>query len=151
MRISERISESINVDLLDATVERISFDGDINFDKTMTFYVNDKKFISKRALMLGIFLAICHILDGVLTFFGMEIFGSQAEGNSFLRYFIEIYGHGTTLFVGKTIAIILTLTLMLISHKRLWVRNMITGVIVIYLCMAVIPWFYILSRYIARI
>lgn len=145
-----RISESINIDTVDATVERISFDGAVDLDKTVMFRLNDKRLISKRALYLGLILALCHVLDGVLTFFGMEIFGNAAEGNSFLRYFMEIYGHGATLFFGKTIAIGLTIGLMMISHKRLWVRKMITGTIVIYLCMAVIPWFYILSRYVAR-
>ncbi|MCB0319604.1 MAG: hypothetical protein KDD60_01685 [Bdellovibrionales bacterium] len=145
-----RLSEAVNLHLNHGTVERISFDGIIDVDSTVMVYIGEKKIIAKRALLLGIALVICHILDGVLTFYGMEIFGTDAEGNSFLRFFMEQYGHGVALFIGKSLAIVLTLALMAMSHYRLWLRKCIGVIIVFYLTMAVVPWLYIISSYFAR-
>jgi uncharacterized membrane protein len=145
----QRISSALNISVADATIERISFDGVIDVDRTVMFYMGEHK-IAKKALLLGVIMVICHILDGILTFFGMEIFGIAAEGNGLLRYFMEHYGHGTTLFLGKTAAVIVTIALMCISHRRKWVRNLLAGVIAIYLVLAIFPWFYILSSYFAK-
>lgn len=142
-----RLSEAVQLRVDNGTIERISFDGVIDIDSTVMVYFGEKKVIAKKALLLGIFLVVCHILDGFLTFCGMEIFGVQAEGNSFLRYFMESYGHGTALFIAKSFAIGLTLTLMALSHYRLWLRKTIAVVIMFYICMAVIPWVYILTQY----
>lgn len=145
----QRISSALNISVADATIERISFDGIISVDKTVMFHVGEHR-IAKRALMLGILMVTCHILDGILTFFGMELFGIAAEGNGLLRYFMHYYGHGTTLFLAKTMAVIITIILMCVSHRRKWVRNLLAVTIGIYLILAIFPWFYILSSYYAK-
>lgn len=136
--------------LITGTVERLSFSGIVDVDSTVMIRVGKRKIISKRAFLLGAFLVACHIVDGCLTFFGMEIFGTGAEGNKLFRYLMENIGHGGALFVGKSFAIALSLLLMALSHRRLWIRWCLAVVIVIYLVMAVFPWVYILSGYYLR-
>ena len=138
---------TFNID--EGTVERISFRGDKIIDSTLMVRVG-KRGISKRALLLGCFLAGIHIADGILTFFGMQIFGVAAEGNALLRSIMHVYGAATALFIAKTIAIGFTFALTFQAHRRLWLRPIIVALIVIYLIMAICPWFYIHSQYQAQ-
>ena len=101
--------------------------------------------LSKRAFLLGAILALCQVLDGLLTYVGLSILGVHMEGNAFLRSLMLAYGTAPALFLVKSGAVILAVLLMFKAHQRRWVRPLITILILIYLALAVIPWTYIIS------
>ena len=77
--------------------------------------------ISKQALELGAVLIVCQILDGLLTYAGLSLMGVQMEGNSLLRELMHVYGLAPTIFVAKSLAIVLAVVLMLHAHSRRWI------------------------------
>lgn len=101
--------------------------------------------ISKQALQLGSILIVCQILDGLLTYAGLSLMGVQMEGNSLLRELMHVYGLAPTIFVAKSVAIILAVVLMLHSHSRRWIRPVIVLLVIVYLSLAVAPWTYLIS------
>lgn len=101
--------------------------------------------LSKRAFLLGLLLAVCQLLDGLLTYIGLTLLGVHMEGNVFLRSLMHAYGTAPTLFISKLAAVVCVGILMFQAHQRRWVRPIIALLILIYLALAVIPWTYIIS------
>jgi uncharacterized membrane protein len=106
--------------------------------------------ISYKAATLGALLLVLQVLDGILTFTGLSIFGVEMEGNALLRRLAEMYGAAPTLFFVKLTAIGFVIFLTLNAHRRRYLRPVIAILVVIYLTLAVIPWVYLLSDYWAR-
>ncbi len=106
--------------------------------------------VSSKAASLGIFLVVLQILDGILTFWGLSIFGVEMEGNALLRDLATIYGAAPALFFVKLLAIGFVIFLTFFAHRRRWIRPVIVALVVLYLTLAIIPWVYLLSDYHAR-
>ena len=96
--------------------------------------------ISKKALILGVLLILCHVADGILTAIGTERFGLHVEGNPVLRVFMHTFGTTISLFAFKTISIIFSFFFMVFSHQRRWARPLMVLSIAFYLVMALGPW-----------
>ncbi len=126
--------------------EHITFSGERLRKRTILMRVG-KLSLSKKAFILGAGLIICQVLDGVLTFYGLQIFGVQNEGNQLLRFLIEQYGSSPVLLIAKSIAISLAIFLMLDSHKRVWLRPVVALLFGIYVTLAILPWSYLISRH----
>lgn len=109
-----------------------------------------RRALSKRALSLGLFLAVCQILDGILTYIGLGMAGIEMEGNRLLGSMMYFYGVAPAIFMVKCAALILVGALTFYAHNRPWVRTLIAVAIAIYLVFAVIPWTYIISEGHAR-
>ena len=95
---------------------------------------------SKDILILGSFLIILQILDGLLTGIGMYHFGTRAEGNMFLRVAMESIGYIPALVLAKSLAIGIILFLCHLAKTVKWLPMAMKAVILIYLGAAVIPW-----------
>lgn len=102
--------------------------------------------MSKKAFLLGALLSSFQVLDGLLTYIGLKMFGISMEGNTFLRTLIHAYGSAPVLFFAKTMAICFVLLLTYYAHRRRWVRPILGFMIVVYLGLAVLPWTYIISK-----
>jgi len=102
---------------------------------------------SREVLVLGVILAILQILDGYLTAIGVYHFGTDIEGNIFLRFLMESYGFVPTLVVTKTLALGIIGILCSMCTQVSWRNSALKGVIAIYLVGAVIPWCYIVSQH----
>ena len=100
--------------------------------------------ISQEMLILATLMIIIQILDGILTGFGVQLFGIDAEGNNFVRFIMHRFGHIEGLFIIKTMAIFIVAILARLSVKIHWIPNAMKGVIVFYLALAILPWTYIL-------
>jgi len=103
--------------------------------------------VSRKAIALGSLLVALQVLDGILTFFGVAVFGVAMEGNSFLRSLVEEYGAARALFFVKTITIGFVIFLTFRAHRRRWVRPIIGALIATYVVLAVLPWAIGLGRY----
>jgi len=134
-----------SIQVVKGDTEHISFSGKRVRRQTILVQVG-KLSLSKKALILGVALVLCQILDGLLTYFGLELLGIHNEGNGFLRMLIETYGTAPALFFAKIAAIGLAIALMLDSHKRRWVRPIIALLVIIYMVLAIIPWTFILAK-----
>ncbi len=128
------------------TTEHISLNGRRVRNPTVLLKVGSKG-ISYKAAGLGVLLLILQVLDGVLTFAGLSVFGVEMEGNTLLRQLAHAYGAGPTLFFVKLTAIGFVIFLTLNAHRRRYLRPIIATLVVIYLTLAVIPWVYLLSDY----
>lgn len=100
--------------------------------------------ISSEILILGAILALLQLFDGILTGIGMYQFGTSMEGNMLLRSLMGVIGYIPALIVVKSASIGLVGVLCLQAPKVPWLKPAFVGVIALYLCMAVIPWTYIL-------
>lgn len=100
---------------------------------------------SRTVIVMGLFLALLQVLDGVLTGIGISHFGIHAEGNILLRFLMIEIGHIPALVIAKSIAIAVVGSLCFISIKVPWVPKAMGAMIALYLGLAVIPWGTILA------
>ena len=107
---------------------------------TVLIRVNRSAAISRKVFVLGGLLIACHIADGFLTFAGVAQSGYAAEGNSLLRHLISTHGAIPAVFLAKSLGVVFTIWLMWLAHSRRWLRPVMTGAILCYLTMALIPW-----------
>ena len=136
--------KKLRFEVVEGETEGISYSGQRRRRKTILLRVGSFSF-SKKALELGLLLAIFQVLDGFLTYVGLTLLGVEMEGNVFLRKLMEVYGTHWALFFSKLFALALVIILTGYSHKRKWIRPIIAGLCIIYLVLAVIPWTYILA------
>jgi uncharacterized membrane protein len=132
-------------DIVQGSTEHISFNGKKIRRPTVLIRLGGYS-MSKKAFLLGAALAICQVMDGLLTYVGLGILGIHMEGNLFLRELMHAYGMAPTLLGAKLLAIIFVISLALFAHKRRWVRPLILIMTAIYLLLAVLPWIYLISR-----
>lgn len=103
--------------------------------------------LSKPAI-LGMILIALQIMDGLLTGFGMNFFGTDMEGNVFLRSVMHLIGVVPALIVVKSGAISVIIVLVNLCSQVKWLPLAMKGVIGLYLLAAVIPWSIILANHI---
>lgn len=101
--------------------------------------------IINELYLLGALLVMIQILDGCLTFIGIQIFGIQVEGNLLLQNAMHQFGPVATLALTKGTISIICLCLISISKKIPWTKNGLILVSSIYLICAIFPWAYIIS------
>jgi len=140
------LGSKLKIEVVKGTTEGISYSGQKQRRQTLLLKVG-RHSISKRAFQLGLFLAICQLLDGMLTYVGLSIFGIQMEGNAFLGMLMEAYGSFPVLFVTKLIALVLVGILTIYSHRRHWFRPVIAFLCLLYLVLAVFPWIAFISAH----
>jgi hypothetical protein len=85
-------------------------------------------------LIFAAFL-LTQILDGVLTYVGVSIFGVAAEGNPILAWLMTSYGEVMALTGAKLVAALCGVALYLLAVDRL-----IAVLTLVYLGVAVVPW-----------
>lgn len=102
--------------------------------------------LSRKAVFLGAALAICQVLDGLLTYVGISLLGVHMEGNAFLRELMHAYGQAPVLFFTKLFSLILIIILTFEAHRRKWLRPYLLFIVILYLCLAVIPWVMIITK-----
>lgn len=78
---------------------------------------------------------LTQILDGILTYVGVSIFGIAAEGNPLLAYLMSSYGEAIALAGAKVVAALCGVALYMLAVDRL--LAMLT---LVYIGAAVVPW-----------
>lgn len=141
--------KSVRFEIVEGEREGIAYGGKRHRKKTVLLKVG-RYSISLRAFQLGMILIACQILDGLLTYIGLRLYGVRMEGNVFLKELMIAYGTFTTLFCAKLFAFFCIVILTIYAHKRRWIRPFIAAMCGIYLILAVIPWIYIISSAHAR-
>jgi len=101
--------------------------------------------LSKKAAILGLLLAACQVLDGLLTYIGLKIYG-HTEGNSLMRLMMEMYGVAPALSIAKLLALFIVAVLTFYAHQRRWIRPLIFSLVAIYFVLAILPWSFLISR-----
>ena len=99
---------------------------------------------SREIMIIGFTLSLLQVLDGYLTGVGVYHFGTEIEGNTLLRGFMENFGFVPTLIGAKLLALAIIVTLCSLCDRVTWLPLALKGIIAIYLVAAVIPWTYIL-------
>jgi hypothetical protein len=85
-------------------------------------------------LVFGAFL-LTQVLDGVLTYIGVSIFGIAAEGNPILAWLMTVYGEAIALAGAKIVAALCGVALYALAVDRL-----LAALTLVYIGAAVIPW-----------
>ena len=85
-------------------------------------------------LIFAAFL-LTQILDGILTYVGVSIFGIAAEGNPILAYLMSSYGQAFALATAKLVAGLCGVALYLLAVDRL-----LAALTLVYVAAAIIPW-----------
>lgn len=104
--------------------------------------------LSLEITVLGSFLILLQILDGILTGIGVGHFGVWAEGNYLVRVLMQHVGHVPALLLVKTIAIASVGGLCWLAPQVSWMGKALKSLILVYLVFAVVPWTLILARHI---
>lgn len=100
--------------------------------------------------MLAFAMIILQVLDGSLTFMGVELFGFSAEGNPLVRTLMHSMGALPALAIVKGIAILAVALLAYLAAHVSWIPTALRALVLIYTCGAVLPWTAILiSNWIA--
>lgn len=85
-------------------------------------------------LVFAAFL-LTQILDGVLTYVGVSVFGIAAEGNPILAWLMSSYGEAIALAGAKLVAALCGVALYVLAVDRL-----LAVLTLIYIGAAVVPW-----------
>lgn len=93
-----------------------------------------------RIISLALILVTFQILDGALTYSGMNTFGIRAEGNPLLRNFMELVGVLPAIALTKLFCIGVVLGLCSQAKKISWLPAALTGIAGIYAVAAILPW-----------
>ncbi len=137
--------KDLKFEVVPGHTEHITFGGKRIRRPTVLIRVGSLSF-SKKAFLLGLALAGCQLLDGLLTFVGLNIMGVHMEGNAFLRELMHAYGTLPTLFTVKCLAIVAVFLLAFHAHRRRWIRPLMLMLIAVYFMLAVLPWSYLISK-----
>lgn len=97
-----------------------------------------------NVLLIGSFLALLQLVDGLFTSMGVERFGIAVEGNPLLRHLMAEFGHIPTLASLKILAVLVIVALTLFARQLPWIKNALGAVSCVYLFAAIMPWTYIL-------
>jgi uncharacterized membrane protein len=100
--------------------------------------------VRRGTWMMGSFLIFLQCVDGFLTSLGVRRFGLEIEGNPFLRYMMAEFGQLEALAVLKFAALLVVITLILISSYLPWVTRALGAVSFVYVFAAILPWTYLL-------
>lgn len=92
-------------------------------------------------MLLAIFIVL-QAADGVLTYFAVERFGTQAEGNPLLATWMMLTGAVPALVGAKTMACLCGGLLYVTG-----VHHVLAGLSILYLVAAVIPWLRIFATF----
>lgn len=101
----------------------------------------------KDILFLGLILILMQVADGLLTAYGVSLFGTAAEGNPLVRSLMDIFGYLPALFIVKACAVMIIFYLCKLSSEVIWLTGAMRGMIGLYLLAAIIPWTAILVRH----
>jgi arginine exporter protein ArgO len=85
-------------------------------------------------LVFAAFL-LAQILDGVLTYVGVSVFGVAAEGNPILAWLMTKYGEAFALASAKVVAALCGVALYVLAVDRL-----LAALTLVYVGAAIIPW-----------
>lgn len=99
---------------------------------------------AREVVFLGAGLALCQLLDGILTGVGVRHFGTQIEANVLLRYAMTQLGELTALALFKAAAVLIIISLCYLASRISWIRPALRLLIAIYVVGAILPWGYIL-------
>jgi hypothetical protein len=91
-------------------------------------------------LLLALLLITVQVLDGFFTGIGVNIHGVAAEGNPLLRSLMHSVGPVPTLVAAKSITIILTIFLTIMTREIPWLKSALKWTLGFYLFAAIIPW-----------
>lgn len=90
--------------------------------------------------MLAFAMIILQVLDGSLTFMGVELFGFSAEGNPLVRTLMHSMGALPALAIVKGIAIAAIALLAYLAAHVSWIPTALRALVLVYTCGAVLPW-----------
>jgi hypothetical protein len=93
-----------------------------------------------KILLLALVLVSFQILDGALTYSGMNTFGLRAEGNPLLRNFMELVGVLPAIALTKLVCIGVVIGLCSQAKKISWLPTALTGIAGVYAIAAILPW-----------
>ena len=82
---------------------------------------------------------LAQVLDGVLTYLGVRLMGSSAEGNPLLAWLMNMFGEGPALAGAKVMAGTFGIALHLTAVHRI-----VAALTLFYLAAAILPWIKIL-------
>lgn len=96
---------------------------------------------SRTAQAIWIGFVLVQALDGVLTCFGIQTLGTNAEGNPLIVWYANVMGPTTAVCGAKLFAVGCGAILYLLARYRT-----MAVLAVLYLLCAIGPWLYLLSR-----
>lgn len=102
---------------------------------------------SKDIYITGIILSILQIADGALTAAGISRYGIHAEGNPLLKSLMIAIGPVEALIAVKLLAIFVIGALCMLASQIPWVTKALKGMILLYICAAIVPWTAILTSH----
>lgn len=103
------------------------------------------KFNISAIFYLGFVLLGLQLLDGWLTYRGIQKFGLEIEGNPLVLSSMNNFGVVGGIVFAKGIASILLLGVLSLARKIPWIPYALSGVGGTYLFAAVIPWITLLN------
>lgn len=97
--------------------------------------------IASMATQVGVLT----IIDGILTYLGMEVFHVNSEGNPLLRFMMYYLGVAPTLILTRVFAIgclwgIVQYAKTASPNRILYIGFMLSLLGIFYVCVAILPW-----------
>jgi uncharacterized membrane protein len=90
-----------------------------------------------------LFLVLLQVLDALLTYRGLSIFGLEIEANPLIRILIERLGSFFGLLLVKSIAVLAVFYLWSLRERVLWIPVATKFLSAYYVFFAILPWTYL--------
>lgn len=103
-----------------------------------------RTFPTQDAITMGIVLCLLQALDGVFTSIGVSRFGTEIEGNPFLKELMLNLGYVEAITIFKILSISAIILLVKLSFTFSWVGRTMEAICYIYIMAAILPWTYFL-------
>jgi hypothetical protein len=97
--------------------------------------------VSTRYIFL--FLVVLQVLDALLTYRGVSMFGMEMEANPLIRILIERFGSFFGLFLVKSIAVLAVFYLWTLRERVSWIPVATKILSAYYVFFAILPWTYL--------
>ncbi|MCS6960968.1 MAG: DUF5658 family protein [Deltaproteobacteria bacterium] len=87
------------------------------------------------------------VFDGILTFWGVQVFGLDIEANPLLKFLMSNWGVGFALFSMKSFAVLAAVLLYFSEIKHSVLKNGLWSLNAFYILCAVLPWSIVFLSY----
>ncbi len=95
---------------------------------------------------LGWCLIAFQVLDGLLTYHGLYLFGHDAEGNPLIRMMMNSFGVVIGLGFSKLFTISVIMVILVAGYKLSWLSSALRTLLGYYFIFALLPWSFLIMQ-----
>lgn len=99
---------------------------------------------AQLTILFALSLGVVQLLDALLTYKGLTLYGNSAEGNFLIVCLCEIFGTAVALCIAKIFSLFCILIACNYGKNYFWMPAALCFLLIIHISFAIVPWSYLL-------